>query len=326
MNIGVILSHDGASGGNRHLRMIASQLTARGHLVRLLVLSRRFETVGAEDIVPWKHIALAARGLDVLLGPGDLPLSSLVPDVHVRIMAIFLHLGVHDWTAELANIREPRIEKLTTARWIQREIRALGAESTWIGIAPLEEGLVMQRATDATSITRVGTLAHAWYGWKNTATAVAAYQQVATEFPRLELLSYGLVEMPMPGTFVLAPDLPMRQQIYTSCCAWLSPSISEGIGMAAFEAMQCGTPVISADNRGIREFADESTCAIYPPSDLPALTELLRAVVRFPEAFIERARRARRRVETHRWVDCMARIEAALHRAPLGDSATSVSA
>ena len=35
---------------------------------------------------------------------------------------------------------------------------------------------------------------------------------------------------------------------------FLFPSVREGLGMAALEAMACGVPVIGADNRGTREY------------------------------------------------------------------------
>jgi len=46
-------------------------------------------------------------------------------------------------------------------------------------------------------------------------------------------------------------DLP---KIYRSCDLFCFPSIREGLGLAAIEAMACGLPVVAADNRGTRTF------------------------------------------------------------------------
>lgn len=46
-------------------------------------------------------------------------------------------------------------------------------------------------------------------------------------------------------------DLPM---IYRACDIFCFPSIREGLGLAAIEAMICGLPVVAAENRGTRTF------------------------------------------------------------------------
>ena len=46
-------------------------------------------------------------------------------------------------------------------------------------------------------------------------------------------------------------DLP---RIYRACDVFCFPSIREGLGLAAIEAMMCGLPVVAADNRGTRTF------------------------------------------------------------------------
>lgn len=49
------------------------------------------------------------------------------------------------------------------------------------------------------------------------------------------------------------------EQCYWCADCFIFPSIREGLGMAALEAMACGLPLIVADNRGSREYMGENT-------------------------------------------------------------------
>ena len=45
------------------------------------------------------------------------------------------------------------------------------------------------------------------------------------------------------------------------------PSIREGLGMAAIEALACGVPLIVADNRGSREYAQKGVNSLVCKAD-----------------------------------------------------------
>ncbi len=48
------------------------------------------------------------------------------------------------------------------------------------------------------------------------------------------------------------------ERYYQCADCFVFPSIREGMGMAALEAMSCGLPLIAADNRGSREYAGQN--------------------------------------------------------------------
>ena len=56
------------------------------------------------------------------------------------------------------------------------------------------------------------------------------------------------------------------EHLYRSADLLVSPSWYEGFGLPALEAMACGTPVVTADSPGIREFCrDGDNCLVVPP-------------------------------------------------------------
>ncbi len=54
------------------------------------------------------------------------------------------------------------------------------------------------------------------------------------------------------------------ENYYRCADAFLFPSIREGFGMAAVEAMACGLPLVAADNRGSREYAFDNAFVCSP--------------------------------------------------------------
>jgi glycosyltransferase involved in cell wall biosynthesis len=216
---------------------------------------------------------------------------------------------MHDWIAEEGNIRSPRIQKATSARWIQQRIERMGAPCSWFGAAPFDDDLYEEPGQRA---FHVGTLAHSWYGWKNTRAVLEIFPQIQARFPDAELWSYGQTSMAVPGRFFVRPDPACLRFIYSRCRVWVVPSISEGLGMCGFEAMLCGAPVVSADNRGIREFADETTCLIYPPADLDLMLSHVLSLLADWDYGKAMANRAKDHVTSYSFNDCLDRIEALL--------------
>lgn len=312
MRIGIVIPHDGDSGGVRHLKRIASGLSERDHQVETMIFRAgpgNHQSRG--PFTRWQDITLASRSLQALICPGDLPLWRLEPYVpdSCQLFSFHLHLGMHDWIAEEGNIRSPRIQKATSARWIQERIERMGVTCSWFGAAPFDDDLYEESPDRA---LRIGTLAHSWYGWKNTRAVVESLSVIQRQFPSAELWSYGQTPMAMPGRFFLKPDLVCLRFIYSHCRVWVVPSISEGLGMCGFEAMLCRAPVVSADNRGIREFADENTCLLYPPRDLGLMhSHVLRLLADWDYGTML-ASRAWDTVSRLSFNDCLDRIEVLL--------------
>src|SRR5215472_3471768 len=60
---------------------------------------------------------------------------------------------------------------------------------------------------------------------------------------------------------------------YSSCAAFIYPSIYEGFGLPPLEAMACGAPVIAADIPSIREVVGDAAL-FFPPTNVDGLAKL----------------------------------------------------
>jgi glycosyltransferase involved in cell wall biosynthesis len=289
----------------------ANSLASRGWSVRLLYLGDESPPEYCKHAVrlSWTDVPSHCVDLDCLLCPGDLGLWQIAPRIgrSCRLIAVHLHFGVHHPRNETRNAKCRRIIQATTAEWIKDEIAKFGVLCTVIGAGPLDDDLC---EVPASRDYRIGTLAHADYGWKNSRAAAESYFLLKQQMDQIEFWSYGVKAVPnFPGRFFLLPDLETRRMIYSSCRVWIAPSISEGLGMTAFEAMQCRAPVVATDNRGIREYADHSTCWIVRPSRPQDMIEAVRKLLLDWPLGQAMARRAHDRIAGFSWSTCIERLE-----------------
>lgn len=82
----------------------------------------------------------------------------------------------------------------------------------------------------------------------------------------------GAVDTPVPYDLHVRPSWDKVLSLYRSCHVFVSASWWEGFGRPPLEAMACGTPVVTTDSRGVREFArHEYNCLMTPIQDPAAL-------------------------------------------------------
>lgn len=72
------------------------------------------------------------------------------------------------------------------------------------------------------------------------------------------------------------------ERYYQCADCFLFPSVREGLGMAALEAMACGLPVIAGDNRGAREYVFDNGY-LCRPKDTAAFAEAMETVMKDPQ-------------------------------------------
>jgi glycosyltransferase involved in cell wall biosynthesis len=63
------------------------------------------------------------------------------------------------------------------------------------------------------------------------------------------------------------------REFYQSCTVFVFTSSIEGFGLPPLEAMACGTPVITTDCGGVREYANEQNCILVPPGKPEAIAD-----------------------------------------------------
>jgi glycosyltransferase involved in cell wall biosynthesis len=112
------------------------------------------------------------------------------------------------------------------------------------------------------------------------------------------------------------PDQDLRM-IYAGARALLMPSIWEGFGLPALEAMACGTPVIASNIPAIQEVVGAGGL-LRAPTDVQGLTDALLMVLNDAEQREELSAKALSRSEQFTWDRTVARtweiMEEALQR------------
>jgi glycosyltransferase involved in cell wall biosynthesis len=91
------------------------------------------------------------------------------------------------------------------------------------------------------------------------------------------------------------------------------PSLYEGFGLPAVEAMACGKPLVATTGGALPEVVGDAG-ELVPPADAGALAEAVGRILRGPEYANDLARRARERVERHFTWDSAARNIEAVYR------------
>jgi glycosyltransferase involved in cell wall biosynthesis len=103
------------------------------------------------------------------------------------------------------------------------------------------------------------------FGW--------SYQQVLDEIEAL-----GLQERVQFTGYIPQADLPI---VYNLASLFVYPTLYEGFGLPALEAMACGTPVVTSNVASLPEIIGEAGVLI-PPGDQQALSQALQDVLSDP--------------------------------------------
>jgi len=136
-----------------------------------------------------------------------------------------------------------------------------------------------------------------------------AYARLLETYPGLELL---LVSKPKPGgnteqlvqrlgiadkvRFVNGISTEQMVRYYAEAAIAVVPSVYEGFGLPAGEAMACGVAVVSTDGGALPEVVGDAG-VIVPVKNVDALVGAIDALLKDPERRAELGARARRRIE-----------------------------
>ncbi|MGB1139631.1 MAG: glycosyltransferase family 4 protein [Halioglobus sp.] len=144
-----------------------------------------------------------------------------------------------------------------------------------------------------------------------------AYAQLLEQWPDLELL---LVSKPNPGgateqlvhklgiadkvTFVNGISTEQMVRYYAEAAIAVVPSVYEGFGLPAGEAMACGVPVVSTEGGALPEVVGDAG-VIVPTRDVDALVAAIDSLLRDPQKRAELGERGKQRIdETFCWNVC----------------------
>jgi glycosyltransferase involved in cell wall biosynthesis len=94
-------------------------------------------------------------------------------------------------------------------------------------------------------------------------------------------------------------DLPV---FYSGAACFVYPSLFEGFGLPALEAMACGTPVIASDRTAIPEVVGDAALSVNPES-VDALAEAMRRVLTDRDLAMDLSRRGLARSRQFTWAE-----------------------
>lgn len=144
-----------------------------------------------------------------------------------------------------------------------------------------------------------------------------AYARLLKQYPELELL---LVSKPQPGgkteklvrrlgiadkvQFVSGITTQQMVRYYAEASIAVVPSVYEGFGLPAGEAMACGVPVVSTDGGALPEVVGDAG-VIVPVKNVDALVAAIDTLLRSPQSREELGARGQQRIdESFCWHVC----------------------
>ena len=251
----------------------------------------------------WEQLSLplAAHGRPVLSLANTAPLlprrsAVMVFDLAQRVRPEWFprELRLYGW-AVLAAARSADVV-LTGTRAVAGELTDAGVPAARIRVIRLavDEDLRPAPAAAVADVRRRLKLDRPYavhVGWanpqKDVGTAVGAHLRVAGRIPHDLVLvgaghpTFGPVSVPrtasirMPG-YIAESDLA---PLLTGAAALLVPSLYEGFGLPALEAIRCGTPALVSDIPSLRE-STAGSAVLLPPGDVAAWARALEAALR----------------------------------------------
>jgi L-malate glycosyltransferase len=124
---------------------------------------------------------------------------------------------------------------------------------------------------------------HPAKGW---AVGRQVLEAVHARVPGLRAVVFGAEapDEPVPDwmTVVVDPSPEVLvEQVYNASQVFLQPSIYEGFGFTAVEAMACGCALVSTDNGGSDDYAHhDETALVAPPGDIGLLADHVETLLR----------------------------------------------
>jgi glycosyltransferase involved in cell wall biosynthesis len=151
---------------------------------------------------------------------------------------------------------------------------------------------------------------------KNYEALISAFEEVIAASPefKVQLVIVGERGWLSEGVFELLEKSPVRERIvvtgylgdndlralYSSCRAFIYPSIHEGFGLPPLEAMSCGAPVIASNEPAVAEVTAGAARLVGPQSK-QEITRAIVEVLRDEGLRSELIRAGRRRASQFSW-------------------------
>jgi glycosyltransferase involved in cell wall biosynthesis len=179
------------------------------------------------------------------------------------------------------------LKKFTVSTWVQETIEEVTREKVELILS----GINFEQFHPAPEVrkrynlddVRVGMM-YSSIEHKGTPDGMESLSRVKQKHPEVKVLLMGSEPEPenlLCDEYWYNPPQEKIYEFYNSCDIFISPSLVEGFGLPALEAMACGIPVVCTDQRGNRDYSIHGETALVSPFRRPDL--LARNILRLVE-------------------------------------------
>lgn len=181
------------------------------------------------------------------------------------------------------------LQKIVVSKWLKQKAENLGE------VAVLVPNFINSSEFYRKDIKIMNpTVSMLWHEnpTKGSKLGLAALKIVKENNPNLRAIFFGKGDKPagLPKwvTYYRGANVEeLRDKIYGMSSIYLMTSEYEGWGLTAMEAMAVGTPVVSTENGGIRNFADDDSALLIPINDVSAMANALCMLLNNSELQVE---------------------------------------
>ena len=318
-------------GGAAMIYEFATAMAGRGHEVHVVHLDIFGSVASSADEIEWfelddgvEHHFLGAGPYDPSMAPQADIIFGFSPEAApetVGLPVVFVQ-GYRMLSAQReASAFHAPCPKICVARWLVDVGLELGVPGHQLVHVP--NGLrhdVFRVTTPIGSRPPVVSFCFNPHAQKGARHAFEALRQVKEQVPKVRVLAFGSTvptcQLPAWIEFHHSPEQAVLvDEIYNRSRVFLMPSIVEGFGLPAAEAMACGAALVTTDNGGSRDYAQhEETALVSPPGDVQALAENTVRLLEDDSRRIELAEAGHRFVQRFTWPASAARLEQFLER------------
>jgi glycosyltransferase involved in cell wall biosynthesis len=319
------------SGGLIAIYEHANALSRRGHDVRVLHKWHPFvnDRIDGVDDITWfafepavEHVF--SESMDDI-PPGDFVFWSPSvgylqgrgsgPPAHAGLPLMFVQ-GDLTGTSRLALRMCAPFPKICVARWLVEVGRHAGVPDVQLLHLPcgIRHDVFRLTAPIGTRPPRVSML---WseHPKKGSRLGLEALKRARRLVPELEAAVFAKTppDEPMPEwvTFFENPARPVLvDDVYNRSRVFLQPSLREGFGLTAVEAMAGGCALVTTSNGGSDDYAQHGeTALVTPPGDVEAMSDRVVQLLRDDELRVRLAEDGNRFVARFDWDASAAQLE-----------------
>lgn len=216
---------------------------------------------------------------DPSIEPGDVVMSPVAPARFGLPVAIIQGHQMLGEAWERKSFRTPGL-KVVVASWLTEVGGRYGVPEDRFAVVPVGIDHDLFRVERGPSDRPIDVAMlynrHPSKGWETGIDALERVRAVRTD---LSVTAFSIVEPSheLPHWVDLSIDPPretLALDVLNRSKVFLQPSIHEGLGLTAIEAQACGCALVTTDNGGSRDYAEDGVTALVGPAgDAGALAE-----------------------------------------------------